>query len=125
MTAIVQADPLYVPDVSAAPPRVRAAFKDVRARLLPGIAKAQYRAGAAGVRGCRLRGRKRRIRTRASIVELSEGAGADPVLRDVAVLATGFKTLSDKARCRAACPCGRRRAAGRSIAAAAPVPAHL
>ena len=42
MTAIVEADPLYVPGAAAAPPRVRAAFQDVRAKLVPAIARAEY-----------------------------------------------------------------------------------
>jgi hypothetical protein len=97
MTAIVQADPLYVPDASTAPPRVRAAFKDVRARLLPAIARAQYEQARQAFEGADYAGASAGFARVLSIVERSEGAGADPVLRDVAVLAAGFKTLSDKA----------------------------
>lgn len=35
-------DPLYVPDEADTPPRVRAAFRDVRRRTLPDIAKRKY-----------------------------------------------------------------------------------
>jgi tetratricopeptide (TPR) repeat protein len=97
MTAIVQADPLYVPDASTAPPRVRAAFKDVRARLLPAIARAQYEQARQAFEGADYADASAGFARVLSIVERSEGAGADPVLRDVAVLAAGFKTLSDKA----------------------------
>jgi hypothetical protein len=97
MTAIVQADPLYVPDASTAPPRVRAAFKDVRARLLPAIARAQYEQARQAFEGADYADASTGFERVLSIVEQSEGAGADPVLRDVAVLAAGFKTLSDKA----------------------------
>ena len=89
--------PLYVPDASSAPPRVRAAFRDVRARLLPAIAEVRVRARAAGVRGARLRDRSAGSLACSRLWSRSEGASADPVLRDVAVLAAGFKTLSDKA----------------------------
>jgi hypothetical protein len=97
MTAIVQADPLYVPDASTAPPRVRTAFKDVRARLLPAIARAQYEQARQAFEGADYADASAGFARVLSIVERSEGAGADPVLRDVAVLAAGFKTLSDKA----------------------------
>ena len=97
MTAIVQADPLYVPDASTAPPRVRAAFKDVRARLLPAIARAQYEQARQAFEGADYADASAGFARVLSIVERSEGAGADSVLQDVAVLAAGFKTLSDKA----------------------------
>jgi hypothetical protein len=97
MTAIVQADPLYLPDASAAPPRVRAAFKEVRARLLPGIAKAQYEQARQAFEGADHATASAGFARVIAIVERSEESGADPVLRDVAVLAAGFKTLSDKA----------------------------
>jgi hypothetical protein len=97
MTAMVQADPLYVPDASTAPPRVRAAFKDVRARLMPGIARAEYERARQAFEGADYATASAGFGRVLSIVELSDGGGADPVLRDVAVLAAGFKTLSDKA----------------------------
>jgi TonB family protein len=39
---VVAADPMYVPNETDASPRVRAAFSEVRQRLLPDIATAQY-----------------------------------------------------------------------------------
>jgi TonB family protein len=42
--AVVNTDPLYRPDESTASPRVRAAFRDVRMRLLPSIIKTRYNA---------------------------------------------------------------------------------
>ena len=97
MTAIVRADPLHLLDASTAPPRVRAAFKDVRARLLPGIATAQYEQARQAFEGADYVTASAGFARVLSIVERSDGAGADPVLRDVGVLAAGFKTLSDKA----------------------------
>jgi TonB family protein len=97
ITAIVQADPLYVPDQASAPPRVRTAFLDVRARLVPAIAKSDYErardAYELGDFGSASAGFTRVL----AIVDASGGTAADPLLRDIAVLATGFKTLSDKA----------------------------
>lgn len=40
--AVVTADPMYLPGEAEASPRVRAAFSDVRRRLLPEIANARY-----------------------------------------------------------------------------------
>ena len=97
ITAIVQADPLYVPDAASAPPRVRTVFLDVRAKLVPSVAKSDYerarQAYEAGDFAAASAGFARVL----AIVESSGGAAADPVLRDIAVLATGFKALSDKA----------------------------
>jgi TonB family protein len=42
IAAVVNADPAYRPDETSASPRVRAAFKEVRSRLLPGIIQARY-----------------------------------------------------------------------------------
>jgi tetratricopeptide (TPR) repeat protein len=123
MTAIVQADPLYVPDASTAPPRVRAAFKDVRARLLPAIAKAQYEQARQAFEGADYAYASAGFARVLSIVERSEGPNADAVLRDVAVLAAGFKTLSDKAG--AAPPPAPAAAPPVEAAAAAPVPPRI
>lgn len=123
MTAIVQADPLYVPDASTAPPRVRAAFKDVRARLLPAIAKAQYEQARQAFEGADYANASAGFARVLSIVERSEGPNADAVLRDVAVLAAGFKTLSDKAG--AAPPPAPAAAPPVEAAAAAPVPPRI
>ena len=123
MTAMVQADPLYVPDASTAPPRVRAAFKDVRARLLPAIAKAQYEQARQAFEGADYANASAGFARVLSIVERSEGPNADAVLRDVAVLAAGFKTLSDKAG--AAPPPAPAAAPPVEAAAAAPVPPRI
>jgi hypothetical protein len=42
IAAVVTVDPLFVPGESDTSPRVRAAFSDVRQRLLPEIARARY-----------------------------------------------------------------------------------
>jgi TonB family protein len=47
IAAVVTVDPLFVPAESDASPRVRAAFSEVRQRLLPAIAAARYTAAKA------------------------------------------------------------------------------
>ena len=42
IAAVVSADPMYLPSETEASPRVRAAFSDVRKRLLPDIASNRY-----------------------------------------------------------------------------------
>ena len=42
VAAVVSSDPGYRPSEAGTPPRVRAIFKDVRSRLLPGIIAARY-----------------------------------------------------------------------------------
>src|SRR5512132_1107649 len=42
IAAVVTADPLFMPGEADASPRVRAAFSDVRQRLLPQIAQTRY-----------------------------------------------------------------------------------
>jgi TonB family protein len=98
MTAIVRADPLYVPDASSAPPRVRAAFRDVRARLVPEIVKSEYERARQAFEAADYPAASAGFARVLAIVGQAEGTGADPVVRDVAVLATGFKTLSDTAK---------------------------
>lgn len=47
IAAVVTVDPLFVPGESDTAPRVRAAFSDVRKRLLPEIARARYASAKA------------------------------------------------------------------------------
>ena len=47
IAAVVMADPLFMPGEAEASPRVRAAFSDVRQRLLPEIAATRYAAAKA------------------------------------------------------------------------------
>ena len=97
ITAIVQADPLYVPDPASAPPRVRTAFLDVRAKLVPAIAKSDYERARQAYEAGDFASASAGFTRVLAIVESSGGAATDPLLRDVGVLATGFKALSDKA----------------------------
>lgn len=98
ITAVVQADPAYRPDGTSTSPRVRAAFRDVRARLLPGIVQAEY------AQARRLYDEKtwadaaaafQRVAALAADPDLGEAQIA--ALADVRVLADGFAKLSETA----------------------------
>jgi Gram-negative bacterial TonB protein C-terminal len=98
ITAVVQADPAYRPDGTSTSPRVRAAFRDVRARLLPGIVQAEY------TQARRLYDEEawadaatafQRVATLAADPDLGEAQIA--ALADVRVLADGFAKLSEAA----------------------------
>ena len=95
MTAIVEADPLYVPAAATAPPRVRAAFQDVRAKLVPAIARAEYERARQAYEAADYDTAAAGFTRVLAIV--GDGPSADPVVRDMAVLAAGFKALSEKA----------------------------
>ena len=97
MTAIVRADPLYVPDATSAPPRVRAAFRDVRARLVPEIVKSEYERARQAFEAADYPAASAGFARVLAIVGQTEGTTADPVVRDVAVIARVLKTLSDTA----------------------------
>lgn len=98
IAAVVQADPTYRPDGASAAPRVRAAFRDVRGRLLPGIVQAEY------VEARRLYDASswaeaaaafRRVAVLAGDPDLTESQIA--ALVDLKMLADGFATLAQVA----------------------------
>jgi tetratricopeptide (TPR) repeat protein len=97
MTAMVRADPLYEPDAAAAPPRVRTAFHAVRVKLMPEIARAEYDRARQAFEASDFQTADAGFARVIALVESVPGADSDPVLRDVHVLADGFKTLSEKA----------------------------
>lgn len=98
IAAVVRADPAYRPDGTSTSPRVRAAFRDVRARLLPGIVQAEY------AQARRLYDEKAWADA-ATAFQRVAGLAADPdlgeaqiaALADVRVLADGFAKLSEAA----------------------------
>lgn len=92
-------DPLYRPDTTDLPPRMRSAFSDARKRMLPGlvqqryvIARAAYEAKnyAAAAMGFQV------VLTGLSDPDLGS-AGTQPPLSDLKVLASGFHDLAAKA----------------------------
>src|SRR5439155_13044813 len=97
--AVVSADPSYHPSDSDVSPRVRAAFSDVRRRLLPDLAQQKYvQAKAAFDR------KDYRIASESfgQLLELFAdpdlaAAAARPPLTDLRMLAVGFRDLSMQA----------------------------
>ncbi len=96
--AMLNADPLYRPDVADLPPRVRSVFTDARKRLLPGIVQQRYvvaRAAfeqkefAVAVEGFQL------VLNGLSDPDIGAASGQPP-LSDLKVLATGFHELAAK-----------------------------
>ena len=94
--AVVLADPFYQPSDADASPRVRAAFKDVRRRMLPTIVQDRYA-------GAKTAFDRRDFATAETgfkqvLAVLSDpdvgAAAAEPPLSDIRTLASGFRDLS-------------------------------
>lgn len=97
--SMLMIDPLYRPDTTDLPPRMRSAFSDARKRMLPGlvqqryvVARAAYEAKnyAAAALGFQV------VLTGLSDPDLGS-AGTQPPLSDLKVLASGFHDLAAKA----------------------------
>lgn len=92
-------DPLYRPDVTDLPPRVRSVFTDARKRLLPGIVQQRYVVARAAFE-------QKEFAVAAEAFQLVLNGLSDPdigavsgqpPLSDLKVLATGFRELAAKA----------------------------
>ena len=118
IAAAVNADPTYRGDQAGASPRVRAVFKDVRSRLLPGLIQSRYNDGRALYDKQSWSDAARAFR---DVLALS----SDPDLTDAQlktvgeykVLSEGFLKLAEAAAappgtCASAGTCGRSRPAG-------------
>ena len=98
ITAVVHANPLYLPDASTVAPRVRAAFQDVRARLLPDLARAAFARARASFT------QKEYAKALADLDvvltltrDVPDAARDKDGLEDIRLLAEGFKTLTEAA----------------------------
>jgi tetratricopeptide (TPR) repeat protein len=96
---VITSDPLYRPDEMEVAPRVRAAFQEVRSRLLPEIVRDQYTSAKAAFddRDFDLAGN--RFTEVLSLLDEPELAGS---LEDLRLLASGFLELSMAATAQAA-----------------------
>jgi hypothetical protein len=94
IAAVVTADPLFQPNESDASPRVRAAFSDVRQRLLPEIATSGYAEAKASFDRRDYALAEERFRTVLALLEDPQMGGRHSDLR---VLTAGFLELSAKA----------------------------
>jgi tetratricopeptide (TPR) repeat protein len=111
--SIVKADPLFQPAPAEASPRVRAAFDEVRRRLLPGIVRSSYAEAKAAYDRDEFEDAAQKLERTLRVLD-DPDAGSQPELADLRVLITGFLDLSKAAL---------EKSAGASASAAAKAPA--
>jgi TonB family protein len=91
IAAVVTVDPLFVPGESDTSPRVRAAFSDVRQRLLPEIARSRYATAKATFDRKEHAVAERQFAELLSLLDDPQMGGR---LSDLRVIAAGFLELS-------------------------------
>jgi tetratricopeptide (TPR) repeat protein len=95
VAAVVTSDPAYRPSDAGTPPRVRAMFKDVRSRLLPGIIVARYGDARAAYDGQQWADAARAFQL---VISLAGDPDLNPSdvksVQDYKVLADGFEKLA-------------------------------
>lgn len=94
IAAVVTADPLFVPGEANASPRVRAAFSDVRQRLLPEIASNRYAAAKAAFDRREFANAEQQFRGLVTLLNDPQMGGR---LSDLRTLANGFVDLATAA----------------------------
>jgi hypothetical protein len=94
IAAVVTADPLYQPSEAEASPRVRAAFTEVRQRLLPDIVSTRYAEAKASFDRKEYALAEQQFQQVLSLLEDPQMGGRLPDLR---VLVSGFLDLSARA----------------------------
>lgn len=94
IAAVVAADPMFQPGDVDASPRVRAAFSEVRQRMLPAMAAAQYAAAKAEFDRREFASAERQFKTLVALLDDPQMGGR---LSDLRVLAGGFLDLSTAA----------------------------
>jgi hypothetical protein len=92
--AVVTADPMFQPAESDASPRVRAAFSDVRQRVLPQIASARYAEAKAAFDRREYKAAEGQFHQVLSLLDDPQMAGR---LSDLRILAAGFLELATAA----------------------------
>jgi hypothetical protein len=91
IAAVVTADPLFMPGEVEASPRVRAAFSDVRQRLLPEIASLRYAAAKAAYDRREYASAEQQFRELVTLLNDPQMGGR---LSDLRTLANGFVDLA-------------------------------
>jgi tetratricopeptide (TPR) repeat protein len=95
--AVVQANPAYVPDGSVSP-RVRATFQDVRARLLPDIARSVFAKARAAYDRKEYAQALHDLDVLLTLTrDLPEGLRGNDDFENLKLLAEGFRILSEAA----------------------------
>jgi hypothetical protein len=117
IAAVVSADPTYLPNETEASPRVRAAFSDVRKRVLPDIASTQYAAAKMTFDRKDYPQAEQAFR---QVIALLDDPDMGGRLGDLRVLSTGFLDLAIAAS--APPPEPARKEAAPAPPAAPPVP---
>ena len=96
VAAVVSSDPGYRPSGAGTPPRVRAIFKDVRGRLLPGIVIARYGEARAAYDGQQWAVAAEGFQLVVSLASDPDLSASDArAVQDYKVLADGFQKLAD------------------------------
>jgi TonB family protein len=116
IAAVITADPLFMPGEADASPRVRAAFSEVRQRLLPQIASTRYAVAKAAFDRKEYSSAESQFRNLLALLEDPQMGGRLPDLR---TLANGFLDLASAA---AAPPPEAKRAEAPAPAPAAATP---
>ena len=97
--SMLMLDPLYRPDTTDLPPRVRTAFSDARKRMLPALVQQRYLVARAAFEAKNYAAAA--VGFQVVLSGLSDPdlgiAGAPPPLSDLKVLASGFHELAAKA----------------------------
>ena len=123
IAAAVTADPFFVPTEAEASPRVRAAFSDVRSKLLPGIVSARYAAAKQTFDRKDHASAERQFRDLVMLIDDPQMNGRSSDLR---TLATGFLDLAAAAAAPPPAPAKKEEPAATTAAptaaAAPPVP---
>jgi TonB family protein len=91
IAAVVTADPLFQPSETDASPRVRAAFSDVRQRLLPEIAGSRYAAAKGAFDRKDFGAAEQQFKGLLALIDDPQMGGR---LKDLRVLVVGFLDLS-------------------------------
>ena len=117
IAAVVTADPLFVPGEADASPRVRAAFSDVRQRLLPEIASHRYAAAKAAFDRREFANAEQQFRGLVTLLNDPQMGGR---LSDLRTLANGFVDLATAA----AAPPPEPKKVEPAVAPAPPAPAE-
>jgi TonB family protein len=94
IAAVISSDPLYRPDETSVSPRVRAAFRDVRVRLLPDLATNAYAIAKATFDRKEFAAAADQFRQVVALIDDPEMQGR---LADLRTLAAGFRDLSQAA----------------------------
>ena len=94
IAAVITADPLFMPNEADASPRVRAAFSEVRQRLLPQIASTRYAAAKAAYDRKEYSSAESQFRNLLALLDDPQMNGR---LGDLRTLANGFLDLASAA----------------------------